>query len=1140
MFLYIPMTVRALPVGKPSPKTHFSGFSYDMRRLGDRTEHTEAPPFEESAREPGVYLHWSLPACFTSGSQDGESGEITYRLAPNRFSVTRLWTDADNRLQSRTFLLESDSLYKDRTPENQDSPSIPCPWPDEEHPWRFQGRSFDAADPPADYPHTGDSYLRLTALSENCPFFAAYAPACQNVFGFVDRVEELSHVTLSYVVCGWYEEHGEPEPCSLIKSLRELEDTMGLTVQGDPLPDRAFCHGMVENIPWETKDTVYPTGTPDDPEPGEIVVLPKVGIGNTSAEVLAALLQPPDGNLEHLLHHYLAGTGKELDQSSGAVKADNRMKQLGFCHSAALTMDGLRDSKPDQESEGEEVYDRQSLERLRELRAKQRKCQLLYGEYVQKQRQAYEKWYLHYYSDTEYYRSMYLKEMQDALTEVQNLSQALYSTGAEIQKQEKQLALQLPLQQEAVDSFYSPADPVVLIAQLAPQDFPGALEGALLPCRTEGQLISALRLSDIPLFHSLPEGMELLPSDMALSITLPPHLDARLQQGIRACVEEGVFLANSCSFYLAGLACRKAGITPGEEELSLLAARIADLQSKRDQHFQGIQPDSCGLNSYHASWSPLIVEWEICYYPDMELLCPGPSLKNWTMTQGDHTFCGDQKKICNPDNGYYIQGRFFISDTASKRLKDTVQKLPGSDLLYEGAREMQYLSQALSGFNSQLLMRDASVAMDFFSRDPQEKKLLEQIRQLLPSELAERPVFDELFSPVRAGFLRLHKLRLIDRMGYYQDIDRPSVYAGEGMLPPGENNPVSCVMLPPRLPQPLMLSAFLADASRKEPTESLAVPEASPVCGYLAANYLNQSIMVYTASGVHSCSICLTQTGASIRMENAPLLPRTPVPPSDLDPQMAAFLQGLLAKGPDALRDLLRLIDQMQIQVRLGDHAHHIMDYFGCPIAVVRASLQFTFYGTPEGYRHNPDGGEMDRTHGTDISGLSLPVQVGQPDNPLDGVYGFFEDEDYQCFHSYPEEHFDSGYIVFSDRISLSLKPRTPPKSITLLMDPYSEANLVTGVLPVKTLCIPQKLVAQGLEELSVSYSSAPVLCGDTLREIPVPHTNSMEFFWTAESQNGSTRLLPVDNTAVFPDGRLSLREGYIVIKEKEKEETRK
>lgn len=1132
MMLLIPIHVRALPVGRPGSKTHFSGFGYDMSKLGSLYENTEASLFQEGSEIPGIHLHWSLPDCFTHGIQDQKTGEITYRLAPNRWSVTRLWTTGDGTLQNKTFLLESDVLSSDRTTENTDSPSIPF-IEDQSMPYRILGRSFDSSSPPPDYPHTGNAHIRLTAVSQNCPFFAAYAPGCQNVFGFIDRLftENLSDLAVSYVVCGWYAEYDEKEPCSAIKNLKDLQETLGLTLQGDSIPNHALCHGAIDNVCWETENTVYPTGSPDDPAPGEIAELPQLGAGNTSAEALSALLAPPDGAQEHLLHHYLSGNAQELDRYYGAVKADSAIHKSHFYASEAYALSAFRTT----EEQDKTIDGADPFEALRNLRKKQRDFKLTYAEYMQKQRLVYESWYLHYYSDTPYYRSLYEQQMQNTLAETQMLSQSLSKMQDEILAQEELLREQAsyPLELETNDFFYTPVDPVILTSQLAPGDRPAKRNG-FLSCRTEQQTISTFMLHDLPSLA----GQKLTASDIMPALTLPVQMDAALQNCISNCITEAIFLSSGFAAFLALTACRKAGLTPSKEELSLMTAQIVRMQEEQSSYFQGIFPDSCSLSSHKASFAPLIAEWEVLYYPDMALLCKTPSLKNWIRKQDDYTFCGDVKQLLTGDNAYPVNGRFFISDTADMQLNNLAKSL-SSETLSDGIRLMQHLSQTLDGFHSHLCMCDPSVAMDFFSFDAGEQMLMQVIKKLHPSVLGDRPLFDELFAPLRGGFISIRKIRLIDEMGYYQDIEQPSVYTGEGLLPPSCTNPSQYIMLPPRFLQPLHLSAFFADACCHGVEESFAFPETTPVCGYLVANYLEQSIMVYTAQGDHACSICLSQTGAGILIQNAPLKPQSPTPPADLDPQLAGLLNGLLLQGAKALQDMLSVLNQRQLLIRTGNHDHHTIDYFGKPIAVVRVALKLSLYGKPEAYRHNQDGGEMDKTCKTDITALTVPVQVGQPDNPMDGVFGYFEEGNFECFHSFPEvcSGLASDYVTPSFEVPLSLKESDDYKQLLLLMDPYAEANLITGLLPVKTLKLPHNLVTQRLSALTVSYFSAPVLCKDTLSGIPVPHTDSLDYYWVTPAREGARacrRLVPEELSADFTGGSLTLQEGYISILEKE------
>lgn len=1185
--LLIPIRLRAALSGKQPEKNIWSDYSYDFTQLGDPYAVIEKPLFSQTGgRAPGVYLHWSLPSCFTQGIQEDDTKDITYRLAPNRWAVIRIWipdsrTDAGGDFQNsspdrqdapqkahvKTFLVESDVL--NRTPSEEFSTGPSWPWPeDPAQPFRFLGRAF----PMEKEVLPADSHIRLTAVSPVSPFFAAYAPACDSVFSFYDDLpaEGLEHINLTYLVCGWYQEDGEPEPFKEIESWDELEAAFGLTGDSPALPSRTLCHGLLDQIHWINGNTLYHSGIPDDPEPGTVSEMPVIGAGNNSSEALAALMAGNDtGEAERLMTLMLQNLEQDLDRRQGLIKAEEDLHHTKFGVEQTIRVTGIhkigdseditRDkwtAKPDSsvkpESSGNSGCQESTappssafMEQLSALRQMQRDLWQHYAVFLQKQREIYENWYLHLYSDPPY-DSIYFKaaslSIEDAHLQMNALKQE--AEAVTLEKDRLRLPDGYEFFDEREEPFYIPTEPSLVLSQSAPVNGPLTdTEDSPLFCRVSGEAVTGLSLTGVA-----GKTVDLSGEELLSNVYLSPLVPDDLKEEIDALISEAVVLSTGFSLFLAGQAFAKAGITPSGEALALLKTRIEAAQNcggRTNPLVMGTLPDSCALNRFAPCWYPLILEWQANYYPDMKLLSEAPDLGRWELVDGDYLYVCTQKPdpVITADNAYPVQGRLFISNHAQMTVQSLVKRrFAGQENLKQAVRSTDRLSQALDGFNSFLLMKEHDLPPAFFLRSPEEQAMLDLISELDGSLLGDRPVFDGLFSPIRGGFLSLSRLRIVDALGRFQDIFYPDLYASENFLAPGAENPVHHLMLPPRLVQPSRLSAQFLKTGGTALTESSFPLSATPVCGFLLPNLLDHSIVVYYPDGTPAGSLNLVETGTGIRFDSPPGKPRSTEIPADLDPDIRAFLCELSAAGPKALQELVEYISGIQLYTQPPSHTPEDIEYIGKPLAMVRLLTRLELYGDAEKYRH-ADGGEIpDKTGRANVRAARFPMEAGNLKNPADGLAGFFEDGDYSRFHVYPElsGSLSSPYFVSGHRVHLSPDSKAPAKILTLLLDPWSDITLTTGILPVRTLSIPRELVAEALQNIEVTFFSSPILTGSEEITIPVPHSDEIAFFWEAAQADGSWKtdlILYQDGQSGDLTEQIHIADGYIRIRSKDREE---
>lgn len=278
-----PMFVDACIMGWPKSNERNAKVKLNYRSLikNPAGEKLESGYFAGvGSMEPGIHLHWILPDQYTHGIQKEEQGEMIYPVVPNRWMITRLSYVDDEKMQmkKKTWIVESDVIRK--TGSIYESSMIEVT--DTAQPYRYLGCEYEyEGKTTSDIEH----YPGMTAVSSGLPYFNAYYPECQHVFGFCDTCEDLAEATvmspvkLMYVVCGWWEKNQET-------SLHVM------------------LHGCVTDLQWTGNETEYESGVP------RIDTLSNIALANSSEEALAAMLayKQNDPSLEILLQSLLQGT----------------------------------------------------------------------------------------------------------------------------------------------------------------------------------------------------------------------------------------------------------------------------------------------------------------------------------------------------------------------------------------------------------------------------------------------------------------------------------------------------------------------------------------------------------------------------------------------------------------------------------------------------------------------------------------------------------------------------------------------------------------------------------------------------------------------------------------------------------------
>ena len=213
------------------------------------------------------------------------------------------------------------------------------------------------------------------------------------------------------------------------------------------------------------------------------------------------------------------------------------------------------------------------------------------------------------------------------------------------------------------------------------------------------------------------------------------------------------------------------------------------------------------------------------------------------------------------------------------------------------------------------------------------------------------------FVPLRAGFLRILRLRLVDGYGQFLDLagssdsailDSTQLIESEPLETPGR---AELLAMPPRYTSParLWFRYMAADGSENE-----ADATTLPVCGFLMPNHLDGDLEFFDAIGAN-LGFVRPDPQAGIVWEDAPGVPSTvgQSPARAIPNQYAAGVaQGLLQWGladatntglpEDALSAMLRIIDSTLWAVDpFGSSTdEHLSLLAGHPVVILRARVK--------------------------------------------------------------------------------------------------------------------------------------------------------------------------------------------------------
>jgi hypothetical protein len=606
----------------------------------------------------------------------------------------------------------------------------------------------------------------------------------------------------------------------------------------------------------------------------------------------------------------------------------------------------------------------------------------------------------------------------------------------------------------------------------------------------------------------------------------------------------------------------------------------------------GTIPSPIAVTPPTQPWTPLHLDWSVQFLPS------GEGISDWSL--GEIDFQSDLKSLpgaTDTKSGIILNGRALLTGGGARNIASSVRTALKQAASAAGSEPLtpNQVHQFHSPLAEALLTAYAGLTVSGRSTSsegvpPVDRSALQDIAGTLENMDVLAGALDNFhtrlrggltgdgkttgptptpFVQLRAGFLRILRLRLVDCFGQFVDL------AGSGPLTIADpkqivqTEPVQVTgrpdiaVLPPRFTSPTRLWFRFMDGSTDVQE---ATTDITPVCGYLLPNHLDGDLEFFDVAGANLGDV-RPDPEAGILWETAPGVASTvgsSPARSIANPYLSGIAQGLLDWGladadaarEDALSALLRIIDSTLWSVdpfgHIGDE--HLSLLVGHPVAVLRARIRLEVEEPV-----NPDS----------VNQMAVPVRLGALVHWQDGLLGYFVNDDYHTLYCadasvagfareigpgqgflQPANLVDDYYQNFSNDLGANVAQGATPVThpyvndsgllmiqpnqevkLTLLVEPHSVVHATTGFTPRKEIGMRREWVSAALSKISPTFRFGPVLVDPKRLRMPVP--NDIHGSWSWDHRTDITtwsadRVVRATGDAIMADDPARAQEGWL------------
>lgn len=1158
--ILVPVYVEALLVDPATSEAEVwkdlsVNYSMIAARLGRNLEDGNLKELSSGLCEPGVHLHWALPAALTHGLND-ENG-ITFPNVPDRWLIVRTNLDGDLLVQKK-WILESSYKGNDGTSKwVEKSGTVFSP--------TQIGRSFLLDEQYAGDPIANDP---LTAIAPGNPSFAAVYAACRDVFGFYDDMKGARAGVYSYSVFGWYSNSGH-DP---IRKLDDKADAMQQQIRASILsrwhipslegagdsPSGIVCHGHIHSV-------VY------DNTPGKRYTYEgqrkavNIAIGNTAPEAKSMQLGAVSGLDTFVMNAFLEDAVKDLNNT---LKIEELLDGKSFSGIDGGTLWEIQPIKDDKEEQRKQpdlfilFSDTTFADAYALLRRQQEKYDWLLSQLrhaIAELGAAYEKEIIASVGGNADIKAKttlnqnYLKGNIKAI--IDEIGQAKAVVDEQIaylcshpllldtkEPDKKNVAFELAKKQGP--RFWKPSEPaIVLSGPGLPTQEKYSNDGTkTVICRITDEVSTAIAIKDA---NNKKKDL-LLGDGFQLSIAVKGTIDKSLEDSMKKLYLEKLYFDPMMSGVLSRLYYNTAVTNERTEALSRAMKDLVSFQSSdtetesviteivSDSRRQAVGHSAdilrfagnTGIQQWRHPFTPIYMVWYADFFPSYTIDDTTQKYDDsaWRFDGRSYRFKGSVSE----QNKFSYSGKAIVTDAIAGLLK---QKLPPSYF------HRQNLSQTLNGFSDYLLMRYNGIRLPLLKTEKRIVMSDERLQSFLdetrvPAGMAAganwfSPYLTVTtqapysFFPVRAGHIRLPYLSLVDAFGQVhvlknddEDITWNTLQIAPKMRSGADEE---LIELKPVIVQHSRIDLRWYDAGTTDWRESNSDPQTSPVCGWMLPDKLSSALHIYEADGRHCGSLAIVKdsqqpTGKKLVWKPSPGTGSqsfaTSITNSYLKDFVSSFYNDTKEEPVNRVGELEILLDccHRKYQLLHGSQstAPSVSQLIGQPLAVVRAGIKMELQGMPaqpQGWNHLLNDKKIIDPPGLEHTGF--PVYIGDFSDNQDGLVAYFEGgENSGMMHlplAAPVYGFTSPFFK-QDPVGLSFGGQNNIRELILLIDPSASVKATCGVLPAKSVSLPTYFYARGMEQIEVTLEVAPFL-GIT-DELAIPVCTEQEKVWKFITKN--------------------------------------
>jgi len=937
-------------------------------------------------------------------------------------------------------------------------------------------------------------------------------------------------------------------------------------------PRQLLCHGALFDVAWAGRGGGFDVPDAGPPAAGQV----SVAVGNTGAQALSALCASAGGDagLARLVDAFSTGALADLGQPSGLARLEDLLHAEDFAtRPGGFVLDQIEQGDLFPPASGSESPPVPGSTRREPESPLVKGLNKGFKEMAQPARKFFR-------ADA---------SMHELMAGLPGSS----SQKADAAPQARPRTLETV--RRAMPRWFEPRDPVVMLQQ-ARRGYKHGEDGALqadgtLRCRVTGETIDELGVNPWAAVepgvtnHALVavRGADLSTADLR-SGQIPAEcgalfFEALLLDPTTVTVARDVIVKRANAAFKAQaqinrpranpvVPLARAGQRYQAEQSMLLAAVLnpaLDLQALATaSNLQGTMPSKLALQFWRRPWTPIELAWEVDWFPSPQ------AERDWTLGTTDFALLAPPADAVAATPALTLQGRSLLTPAVARTLERQVQRFlkdeadgnsddatpaDEADLaaLVQRLQQLDVLGASFGGLHDLLMARRAVPGL---GADPS------------PDAWQAVPEASALWL-LRAGHLKLKRLRVIDAFGQFHDVaqarlDAP-IRADDLQSPVGP----AWLAMPPRLQEPARLMFRLLDASAGANDAREATRAHTPVCGWLVPDHMDEAVEVFDGQGQSLGQLQPAEDGRTLEWQGVPGQ-QAPLgaPPQIAQPQTAGFVQGLLdwarqdptlaasATPPSetALSALLRMIDATLWSTdpvgRAGNE--HLSLLVGHPMALVRAELRLEVQSDPQATAQQPG---LYPTARQELERTPLPVRLGELLALDDGLMGYFVNDDYGRFYPVheslapqarpvgPGEGYLNSMAAAPDTATRPVEhpyiDRSPLVSIrpgqrlllTLLLDPRGAVHATCGVLPRKKIELMREHVNPALEALTYTFRIGPVLTDADAVRMPLPAEITGGWSWVRRVNVTTWQEDPVvkaTQDALLPDAPAMLSEGWL------------